>query len=243
MRTTIEISGIIDDDVSIGTITYLLDTAGIASVRIKSQTQFDDWRESLPKEPITDLATACLDWIHSWGNGGGDYSSENLIGEAIRELKSDAAAKLADAAFCSVCDYSKSRFDAASLVMTMVQECIEELSVEMVQKSSGEAIRIADSYVEQFGSHAATQFLDKISGYAEPLAEEIVFLLNQRKADGDHEIVKCHFCYKHSLWGGYEDTPTFWECEECGNIFCDSCRPIDNEEDKRVLCGSCRDKQ
>lgn len=58
-------------------------------------------------------------------------------------------------------------------------------------------------------------------------------------ADEAVEIVKCKYCGKTSAWeGAFGATP--WECEECGEIFCDDCCQIDNENDDRILCLDCR---
>ena len=72
---------------------------------------------------------------------------------------------------------------------------------------------------------------------------EIVKLYNDKNNNTDKEIVSCKFCETHSMWGGYEDDPTMWSCEECGSVFCDNCCEVDNENDERILCGDCKIKQ
>lgn len=69
---------------------------------------------------------------------------------------------------------------------------------------------------------------------------EIVKLYNDKNNNADEEIVTCKHCGIHSMWGGYEDDPTMWSCEECGDIFCDKCSKVDNENDERVLCRVCK---
>jgi len=71
---------------------------------------------------------------------------------------------------------------------------------------------------------------------------KLVNMMNNRvlavKVNGN-EIVCCHNCGEYSLWGGFEDQPSFWSCEDCGRTFCDNCHHIDNENDEQVLCGDC----
>jgi len=126
MRETIEITGIIDG-VKTGYIKKLLENAGVSLVKIKTQPYYYDWIETLPKESMPGLAEQCIDWIHSWGNGGGDYSSETCITDAIRALKSDVPASLADAIYSSVVDYSKSDFEAMGLTMELINGSIDDI--------------------------------------------------------------------------------------------------------------------
>jgi len=134
MRTQNEITFVTDDDVGIETVVYLLETAGIADIKVRSQQHFSDWLEELPKESLPGLSSACLDWIRSWGNGGGDQSSETCITDAIRDLKSDVPIELADAIRGSVADYSKSEFEAENLTMSMVTDCVAEIRDENKQR-------------------------------------------------------------------------------------------------------------
>jgi len=71
---------------------------------------------------------------------------------------------------------------------------------------------------------------------------KLVDMMNDRvlaaKVSGD-EIIRCHNCGEYSLWGGFEDQPSFWSCEGCGRTFCDKCHHVDNENDEQVLCGDC----
>lgn len=129
MRTTVEITGVLASGLDVNTFKAVLEHIGVSKINIKNLPQFDEWRDSLPTESIPDLSDACLDWIHSWGNGGGDYSTETCITSAIRELKSDVPAELADAIFDSVLGYSKSEFDAIGLTVEMIDGSINELRV------------------------------------------------------------------------------------------------------------------
>ena len=125
--TQIEITCVTDDDVGIGTIQYLLETAGVSDIKIRTQPHYGDWLERLPKGSIPGLSDACRGWIHHWGSGGGDQSSETCITSAIDETDSDIPAELAEAICGSVSEYSKSAFEAENLTMTMVDDCIAEL--------------------------------------------------------------------------------------------------------------------
>ena len=127
MKTQIEITCVVDDEADVGTIIYLLDTAGVSDARLRSVTHYGDWKDGLPKEAVPGLSDECLEWIRYWGKGGGDYSSEICIRSAIEELMSDIPAELADAIHGSVTDYSKSGFEATGLTIQMINECIEEL--------------------------------------------------------------------------------------------------------------------
>lgn len=127
MRTQNEITFVTDDDVGIGTVMHLLETAGVSDIKIRTQPHYGDWLEGLPNESIPGLSGECREWIRHWGNGGGDQSSETCITDAINEANTDIPAVLADAIYGSVADYSKSEFEAENLTITMVDACVAEL--------------------------------------------------------------------------------------------------------------------
>jgi len=127
MRKSIEITGIIDESVNLENIKILLEAAGISESNISTISQYDDWLENLPKKSIKGLKDACLDWIRHWGNGGGDQSSEDCITDAIEQLECNIPAKLANAIYNSVVDYTKTEFGAAQLTIEMIDGCIEDL--------------------------------------------------------------------------------------------------------------------
>ena len=125
-KNAIEITGILDG-ADIEAIKALLENAGVSLLKIKTQPYYYDWIETLPKESMPGLAGQCVNWIHLWGNGGGDYSSETCITDAIRALNSDVPARLADAIYSSVVDYSKSDFEATGLTMDLINGSIDDL--------------------------------------------------------------------------------------------------------------------
>ena len=127
MRTTVNMTFTIDSDVSIEALIQLIETVGARDIATKSIPHYEDWLASLPKEAIPGLSDACLDWIHNWGTGGGDQSSETMIIEAISKLSSDVPEALADAIYGSVADYSKSDFDAMQLAMEMIDGCLDDI--------------------------------------------------------------------------------------------------------------------
>ena len=111
---------------------YLLETAGISGSNIKTLPHYGDWLENLPNENIPGLNDACLDWIRHWCNGGGDESSKTLITDAIESLDSDIPAELAETAYNSVVDYSKTEFEAIGLTIDMINGCMEDLNGENI---------------------------------------------------------------------------------------------------------------
>ena len=127
MRKSIEITGIIDESVNLENIKMLLEAAGISDGNIKTISQYDDWLANLSKKSIKGLKDACLDWIRYWGSGGGDQSSEDCITDTIEQLKSNVPAKLANAIYNSIVDYTKTEFDAAQLTIEMIDGSIEDI--------------------------------------------------------------------------------------------------------------------
>lgn len=92
--------------------------------------EYDPWIRNLPDIETPGIRDACRDWIHSWGNGGGDYSTEACIRGALEENGTDVPREVADVIYGSICDYSKSAFEASTLVMTLMDECLMELKQE-----------------------------------------------------------------------------------------------------------------
>jgi len=99
----------------------------------------------------------------------------------------------------------------------------------------------ADDYLAKHGKDAPRQFLNDfpLSAHPPDVVRLVIDRLNE-KVGGDFEIVQCSGCQKYSMWGGFDGDATSWSCEECGVTFCDDCAHVDNENDERVLCGSCR---
>lgn len=92
--------------------------------------EYEKWLNSLPTDTIPGLHDACESWIHSWGNGGGDYSTETCIREALGENETDIPREIAEIMFGSVSGYCQSPFEASTLIMTLMDECISEISLE-----------------------------------------------------------------------------------------------------------------
>ena len=87
---------------------------------------FDAYVDSLPNDPIENFTQRCDDWIRCWGNGGGDLSTETVLREACKVDKSNNPRVLARALYESIVDYTKTSFDAASMVSTVINECLNE---------------------------------------------------------------------------------------------------------------------
>ena len=94
--------------------------------RDRSQKDVDELIHS-----IEGLADECAHWIRCWGSGGGDYSTEACITEAIRTEHSNCAPEIAVTIFESVANYSKSAFEASILTMEIVNESLRECGMEL----------------------------------------------------------------------------------------------------------------
>lgn len=70
--------------------------------------------------------------------------------------------------------------------------------------------------------------------YNKELIGESVKLYNESNNNSDKEILQCKYCKEYSQWGD----GIAWECESCGDIFCNNCEDIDIEND--ILCTQCK---
>lgn len=120
------IIGRVDNQEAADRIIQMLMDADMDRIEADTCPNFEVWLEDLPEEPVDGLADACWSWIHSWGNGGGDYSTETCIESAITELGSNSPRALADAIFHSVVDYSKGPFEASCLTRDLIEEAMRE---------------------------------------------------------------------------------------------------------------------
>lgn len=120
------ITGLVDDQKAADRIVQMLMDADMDRIEADTCPNFEVWLENLPQKQMKGLADACWSWIHAWGNGGGDYSTEACIESAVMELGSDSPYDLADAIFHSVVDYSKSPFEASCLTRDLVEEAMRE---------------------------------------------------------------------------------------------------------------------
>ena len=131
------ITGLVEDQKAAERIIQMLMDADMERIEANTCPNFEVWLEALPEEPMEGLADACWSWIHSWGNGGGDYSTEACIESVITELRSNSPRALADAIFHSVVDYSKSPFEASCLTRDLVEEAMRECKYAQRKENKG----------------------------------------------------------------------------------------------------------
>lgn len=103
-----------------------LSTSEIQELMKKPCEEFKPWINQLSHSPVPDLWNHCWDWIKSWGNGGGDASTEQNIKDALNVEKTDSPYHLAINIYFAVADFSKSPFEASTLTMTMMNESMLE---------------------------------------------------------------------------------------------------------------------
>lgn len=124
------ITGFVKDKDAAERIEAMLKSADMKEILTNTCPRFEDWMNGLPVEPIKGLADECWQWIRYWGNGGGDYSTEECIQGAITDAGTDSPRTLAEAMYNSIADYSKTPFEASVLVMQIVDESMAEVSYE-----------------------------------------------------------------------------------------------------------------
>ena len=91
--------------------------------------EYERWLNALPTDTISGMHDACESWIRSWGNGGGDYSTETCIREGLNENKTDSPKEIAEVMFNSISGYCMSPFESSTLIMTMMDDCMLEISL------------------------------------------------------------------------------------------------------------------
>jgi len=106
-----------------GVLSALFAYAKMEDVKIKCHISFKSFLETLPESPIPGFAAAIYDSLQSWGNGGGDISTERL-GKAA--CTTDNPRELAQAIYDSIAGHSLIPFEASSVVMTLISEEISE---------------------------------------------------------------------------------------------------------------------
>lgn len=114
----------------------MVSNVDVYALMAKPSKDFEPWLQTLPEEPVAGLGDKCWSWIRSWGNGGGDLSTEQGVQAAIELLESDSPRALAAAIFDNIADFSKSPFEASGLVMLLMDESLQECQAEV----EGEAI-------------------------------------------------------------------------------------------------------
>lgn len=126
----LNIVGLVDNQAAADRILKLLEEADMQKINSSVCLSYDAWVAELPTTPCAGLADACRDWIKYWGSGGGDYSTECAITEAIKGMPKNAKdipAEIAKSIYESVCDFSKTPFEASVLTMDMVIESLAEV--------------------------------------------------------------------------------------------------------------------
>ncbi len=112
----------LDDD----KIKSALGALGLSEIVVEKLLNFDAYVESLPNNPIEDFTQKCDNWIRCWGNGGGDLSTETDLREACEADKSNNPRVLARALYESIVNYTRTSFEASSMVATIINECLNE---------------------------------------------------------------------------------------------------------------------
>jgi hypothetical protein len=97
---------------------------------------------------------------------------------------------------------------------------------------------LGDLYIRKYGYKASLEFFKNIQIYNINFAREVAMHISDF-GNPSSTIEWCKYCGRFSLWDGYEDHPTYWCCEKCGESFCDDYIHI-SIEDEKVLCGDCR---
>lgn len=110
------------------TVRRLMSASDILALTNLEYRGYKKWLHALPKEPICGLREECKSWIHHWGNGGGDYSTEINVISALDELDSDVPAEISEAICESIGGYCKSMFEASLLTMDIVNDSIREIT-------------------------------------------------------------------------------------------------------------------
>ena len=107
-------------------IREMIDEEDLCMLMARPSKDYVPWLQKLPDAPVAGLADRCWSWIRSWGNGGGDLSTEQCVQAAIEMLKSDSPRALAEAIFDNTANYSKTEFEASCLVMLLMDESLQE---------------------------------------------------------------------------------------------------------------------
>lgn len=94
---------------------------------------YNEWYDSLPHEPIENLADACWLWIKAWGSGGGKREAEIRIKAAIIRAETDNPRELANAIYNSVAGCYIYPFEASDLTMDLLNDCLSEIRTEEVR--------------------------------------------------------------------------------------------------------------
>ena len=121
-----QILGFVADEAQAQKIKEMLENTDMQELQSRTCPKFEEWLEELPDRPMEEMRERCRHWIRCWGNGGGNYSTENSAVTAISESDSDIPRELARAIYDSIVDYCLPPFDASCLVMLLIQEVLDE---------------------------------------------------------------------------------------------------------------------
>lgn len=97
---------------------------GMTDIVVKEHETFENYLATLSDKPVKGLADEVSNWFRSWGNGGGDYSTETCARNACN---SDIPRELADNIYGEIADYSKTAFEALELIQDAISESLDEL--------------------------------------------------------------------------------------------------------------------
>lgn len=105
-------------------INAALAALGLKDIIVKEHETLEDYLSTLSEKPVKGLADEVSNWFRSWGNGGGDYSTETCARNACN---SDIPRELAESIYSEIADYSKTAFEALELIQDAISESLDEL--------------------------------------------------------------------------------------------------------------------
>ena len=105
-------------------INAALAALGLKDIIVKEHEALEDYLSTLSEKPVKGLADEVSNWFRSWGNGGGDYSTETCARNACN---SDIPRELAESIYGEIADYSKTAFEALELIQDAISESLDEL--------------------------------------------------------------------------------------------------------------------
>lgn len=80
---------------------------------------------------VKGIITECKDWIHAWGNGGGDTSTEECIKNELDELDENCNIDLiTDKCYDVIVNYTHDEFESADIVKSMLKDSLENAILE-----------------------------------------------------------------------------------------------------------------
>ena len=108
-------------------IQSILGRLGLSDIQVQQSMTLDAYLQTLTPNAVPGLADEVSNWIHYWGNGGGDYSTEEMIRSTCLQYGDSVSAReLAQAVYDSIADYCKSPYEALTLLQEMFNEAIDD---------------------------------------------------------------------------------------------------------------------